>query len=68
MKTGVNTGTCAFAPEEGRRVNTYGFGDSDITGTCKMGFEEGPTRQRGWGKLKRGTSCVFLVGSVPWRL
>ena len=39
MKRGVNTGTCsAFAPEEGRRFNTYSFGVGDVMDTCKMGF------------------------------
>jgi len=34
MKRGVNIGICsAFAQEEGRRVNTYRFGDGDVTDT-----------------------------------
>ena len=68
LKGEANTGTCsAFAPEEGRRVNTYGFGDSDITGTCKMEFQGGFYKAKRVGRSKRGMSCAFLVGMVPWR-
>jgi hypothetical protein len=33
----------------------------------RWGFEKDPRRQRGGGRSKRGMSCAFLLGRVPWR-